>query len=147
MKKDTTILISVACVYKESKGKKYWLLVRPSEDSGWELPRATVRKGESSVRAILRVLGEMGGMSVRVLEEVGRGSATISVSNHSVPQKFLYYLLIYKSSEGEFIGFDDFKWLEYAKVLKEVGSKKEASQLREARQVVAKWEKDHLKNR
>ena len=147
MKKETTILISVGCVYKESKGKKYWLSVRPSEDSAWELPRATVRKGESSVRAILRVLGEMGGMSVRVLEEVGRASATISVSNRSVPQKFIFYLLIYKSSAGEFIGFDDFKWLEYAKAVKEVGSKKEASQLRGARQVLAKWEKEHLRNR
>jgi len=147
MKKDTTILISVACLFKESKGKKYWLLVKPSEDSAWELPRATVRKGESSVRAILRVLGEMGGMTVKVLEEVGRGSATISVNNRSVPQKFLYYLLVYKASAGELIGFDDSKWFEYAKVVKEIGSKKEASQLREAKQVIAKWEKEHLRQR
>jgi len=147
MKKETTILISAACLFKESKGKQYWLLVKPSEDSAWELPRATVRKGESSVRAILRVLGEMGGMTVKVLEEVGRGSATININNRSVPQKFLYYLLIYKASAGELIGFDDSKWLEYAKAVKEMGSKKEASQLREAKQVLAKWEKQNLKKR
>jgi hypothetical protein len=146
MKKDTTILISVACLYKDAKGKKYWLLVKSSDDSDWELPRATVRKGESSVRAILRVMGEMGGMSVKVLEEVGRGSATITVNNRSVPQKFIYYLLVYKSSAGEVLGFHDSKWLEYSKAIKEVGSKKEISELREARHVVAKWEKEHLRN-
>jgi hypothetical protein len=147
MNKDTTILISVGCVYKESKGKKYWLLVRPSEDSDWEFPRATVRKGESSVRAILRILGEMGGMSVRVLEEVGRSSATIILSNRSVPQRFIYYLLIYRSSAGEVLGFDDFKWLEYAKAVKELGSKKEISQLRAAKGVLARWEREYLRNR
>jgi ADP-ribose pyrophosphatase YjhB (NUDIX family) len=146
MKKDTTILISVACLYKESKGKKYWLLVKSSDDSPWELPKATVRKGESSVRAILRVMGELAGMSVKVLEEVGRGSATISVNNRPVPQKFLYYLLVFKASAGETLGFDQVNWLEYAKVVREVASKKEASQLREARKVVAKWEKEHLKS-
>jgi hypothetical protein len=146
MKKDTTILTSVACLFKESKGKNYWLLVKPSEDSEWELPRATVRKGESSVRAILRVIGEMAGMSVKVLEEVGRGSSTVLVSNRPVPQKFLYYLLVFKSSAGEILGFHDSKWLEYAKVVKEVSSKKEASELRQARRVLAKWEKEHLKN-
>ncbi len=147
MKKDTTILISVACLYKESKGKKYWFLVKPSEDSSWELPRSTVRKGESSVRAILRVMGEMAGMTVKVLEEVGRGSATISVNNRSVPQKFIYYLLVYKASVGEILGFHDSVWLEYAKVVKQAASKKEVSQLRMARKVLAKWEKTHITGR
>ena len=147
MKKDTTILISVACLFKESKGKKYWLLIKPSEDLPWELPKATVRKGESSVRAILRIMGELAGMSVKVLEEVGRASATITINNRSVPQKIIYYLLVFKASAGEVLGFEDAKWLENAKAVKEVASKKEASRLREAKQVLAKWEKEHYRNR
>jgi hypothetical protein len=147
MKKETSILKSAACLYKDSKGKKFWLLVKPSEDSAWELPRATVRKGESSVRAILRVLGEMGGMTVKVLEEVGRGSATLKINNRSIPQKFIYYLLVYKDSAGELIGFADSKWFEYAKAAKEIGLKKDISQLQDARLVLAKWEKEHLKRR
>jgi len=146
MKKDTTILISLACLFKESKGKLYWLLVKPNEDSEWEFPRATVRKGESSVRAILRVMGELAGMSARVLEEVGRGSATINLNGRPVPQKFLYYLLEYKASAGEIFGFHDFVWLEYGKALRAITSKKEAAQLREARQVLAKWKRDHSKS-
>ena len=147
MNKDQSILISGACLFKESRGRVYWLVVKNTDEVGWEIPKATVRKGESSVRAILRVLGELAGMSVRVLEEVGRASSSASVNGRSISQKFLYYLLIYKTSAGEILGFTDFEWLEQGKAIKKLSIKREKSMLREAKVVLKTWEKIHGKAR
>jgi len=147
MNKEQFILISGACVFKESRGKTYWLIVKNTQDGGWEIPKATVRKGESSVRAILRVLGELGGMSVRVLEEVGRVNTTTLVNNKSIPQKYIYYLLIYKYSASEIIGFSDDMWLENSKAIKKLVLKREKDMLKQAKLVMRTWYKIHPKSR
>ena len=143
MIKTQQILISGACLYKESRGKVYWLVVKNGEESDWEIPKATVRKGESSVRAILRVLGELAGMTVQVLEEVGRATASTVVNGKPIPQKFLYYLLIHKSSAGEILGFSEYEWLENAKAIKKLALKREKGMIREAKNVLKTWEKIH----
>jgi hypothetical protein len=125
MNKEQIILISGACLFKQSRGKVYWLVVKNTQEAGWEFPKATVRRGESSVRAILRVLGELAGMSVRVLEEVGRASTSTVINGKTMPQKFIYYLLIFKSSAGEILGFTDYEWLEHGKALKKLELKRE----------------------
>lgn len=143
MIKENFILISGATVYKEARGKVYWLIVKHSADSDWEIPKATVRKGESSVRAILRVLGELGGMTVKILEEVGRSNTSTIVNNKSIPQKFIYYLLIFKASAGEIIGFSDYEWLELPKAVQKLSLKREKDMLKEAKEVLKTWQKLH----
>lgn len=145
MNKEQSILISGACLFKESRGRTYWLVVKNAEEIGWELPKATVRKGESSVRAILRVLGELAGMSVRVLEEVGRASASAVINGRSLPQKFLYYLLVFKFSAGEILGFPDYEWIEYGKAVKKLSLKREKEMIRQAKGVLRAWERLHGK--
>jgi len=145
MNKENLILISGATLFKESRGKVYWLVVKQTSESGWEFPKATVRKGESSVRAILRVLGELAGMSVKVLEETGRANASAVINNKTISQKFLYYLIVFKASAGEILGFSNYEWLDYAKVLKKLSSKRDKEMLRKARIVLKTWKKLHEK--
>jgi 8-oxo-dGTP pyrophosphatase MutT (NUDIX family) len=135
------VLVSGACVFKDTRGGRRWLVVRQDgEDSQWEIPKVLVRKTESSARAAIRLMAEQGGMHAQVLEEAGRAGGSTTVNGKVVPQRYLYYLMIQKSA-GEMIGFEEFKWLDYAKAQRKLFSKREKLMLRQARQELRKWEK------
>ena len=144
MKKNNQITVSGAIVFKEYRRKKLFMVVKQTEAGKWEIPKVTVRRGESSVRASLRMIGEMAGMNARVLEEAGRTTAVVSLNGKSIPQKTYYYLLIHKAG-GEILGFQDFVWLEYGKAQKKLELKREKEMLRGAKDVLKKWEKEGKK--
>jgi len=144
MKKNNQITVSGAIVFKEYRRKKLFMVVKQTEAGKWEIPKVTVRRGESSVRASLRMIGEMAGMNARVLEEAGRTTAVATLNEKSVPQKTYYYLLIHKAG-GEILGFQDFVWLEYGKAQKKLELKREKEMLRGAKDVLKKWEKEGKK--
>ena len=79
------VLVSCAIVVKEERRKLKWFLVRQSADGDWEIPKVVVKKVESSVRAALRIMGEQGGMSVKVLEEVGRTGGVVTMNGKVLP--------------------------------------------------------------
>ena len=119
------------------------MLVKTKEDGDWEIPKVIVRKGESSVRSVIRLTGEQGGMTTRVLEEVGRSTGTTILNGKSLPQKFYYYLLLQKGGSSDLIGFVEFKWLEYGEAVKKVILKREKDMFRLSREVLKLWEKTH----
>jgi 8-oxo-dGTP pyrophosphatase MutT (NUDIX family) len=142
--KNQLILIGGAVVFRENRGKRQFLLVKQKkEDKDWEIAKVTVRKGESSVRSVIRLTGEQGGMSARVLEEAGRASGTTIINGKSIPQKFYYYLMLVKGGPSELIGFDEVKWLEYADAVKKLVNKRERDMLKGAKDVLKEWEKTH----
>jgi len=136
-----TILISGAIVFKEGRNKNYWLLTKQKEGDNWELTKSIVRRGESSVRTVIRVMGEKGGMSVRVLEEAGRINGATSVNGRTLTQKYIYYLVIVKSVPKELIGFTDHVWLDYQTTLRKLSTKKEKDVLKKAYAVYKIWKK------
>lgn len=138
------VLISGAVVFKEGRGKTKWLITQ-QEEGEWEIPKVFVRKGESSVRASLRMMGEQGGMTTQVLEEVGRAGGVTKVGNKTLPKRHLYYLMLFISGASEAIGFDQIKWLDYAQAVRKLSSKQEQSMLREARKGYRKWKKEMQK--
>ena len=135
--------IEKAIVFRDYRGKRQYLLVKTKEESDWEIPKVIVRKGESSVRAAIRLTSEQGGMTTRVLEEAGRFSTTTVINGKPVPQKFYYYLLLQKGGSSELIGFAEFKWLEYGEAIKRVLLKREKEMFRSGREVLKLWEKTH----
>lgn len=141
--KNQQIVIGGAVVFRENRGKRQFLLVRQKDGEGWEIAKVTVRKGESSVRAVIRLASEQGGMAVRVLEEAGRTVGNTIINAKSVPQKFYYYLMLQRGGNGEFMGFDEYKWMEYSDALKKLVQKREKDILKEAKEVLKEWEKTH----
>ena len=96
--KNNTLLVSGAVVVKKAQnGRNYWFLVRQSEDEGWEIPKVVVRKGESSVRASIRMTGEQGGITAQVLEEAGRSGGSTTLNGKVVPRRSIYYLMLFKA--------------------------------------------------
>jgi hypothetical protein len=137
--KNNQITISVGVLFKDSRGKRYFFLVK-SKDGEWELPKVIVRRVESSVRAIIRLTSEQGGMDVQVLEEAGRANGITTVNGKTVPQKYYYYLMVYRSS-GEIIGFEKYQWMEYRKASRALSLKREKDMLKSGRKVLKEWEK------
>jgi len=133
------ILISGVALFKEQTNGRRWLVVKQSEDGDWEIPKTVVRKVESSVRAVLRMLGEQGGMSAKVLEEAGRSGGITTVNGKTVPQRHVYYLAMLQAAQGEIIGFEEFKWLDYAKAVRKLSSKRERAILKSARKELRIW--------
>ena len=140
------ILISAALVFREGRVRRSYLVVKQGEEDRWEFPKVTVRRGESSVRAVIRMIGEAGGISARVLEEVGRVNSLVVINGKSVPQRLYYYLMIQKSA-GEIIGFGKFEWLDFKKAFKKLSLKREKEALKEAERMIKQWEREGKKKK
>lgn len=141
------VLVAGACIFKENRGVLKWFLVKQNDEDKWEIPKVLVRKGESSVRAVLRMIGEKGNMTTRVLEEAGRFGGITTVNGKKLPQRHIYYLMLEKSQSGESIGFSDSTWLDYTKTLKALSSKRERSVLKAANIELSRIKKKGMKNR
>lgn len=144
-KQNQQILIGGAIIFRDNRGKRQFLVVKQKEGDDWEIPKVTVRKGESSVRAVIRLTGEQAGMTAKVLEEAGRATGSTIINAKSIPQKYYYYLMMLKAGGAEAIGFNDVQWLEYAAVVKKVSLKREKDMFKGAKDVLKEWEKTHNK--
>lgn len=142
--RNNNISIGGALVYKEGRGKRYYWIVADKEGN-WEIPKVTVRRGESSVRAVVRMTSEIVGMNARILEEVGRHSAVVLVNGKATPQRTYYYLLLLKAVT-ELMGFEKYQWMDFKKATKAVGLKREKDALRQAEELIKKWEKERKKH-
>lgn len=141
------VLVAGICVYKDVRGVDKWFLVKQQDGEDWELPKILVRKGESSVRAALRLMGEKGGMSTRVLEEAYRAGSNTNVGGKTLPQRLIFYLMFAKSAPTESIGFVDYDWQEYSNAIKKLTTKREKVALKAAVTELKKWRKLHPKRR
>jgi len=143
--KNNPISIGGAVVYKESRGKRFFWLIG-TEGNGWEIPKVTARRGESSVRAALRMAGETAGMNTKVLEEVGRHSTMVLVNGKPIAQRLYYYLLVFKSA-GEVLGFTKSQWMNYKKALKAITLKREKEVLKSAEDLLRQWDRERKKKK
>ena len=141
--KNQQMVIGGAVVFRDNRGKRQFLLVKQKEGDDWEIPKVMVRRGESSVRAVLRMVSEQAGMTARVLEEAGRATGTTMVNSKSIPQKFYYYLLLQKGGNTELLSFDQYRWLEYGDATKKLAIKREKDMIKGGRDVLKEWEKTH----
>jgi len=142
-KNNQQMSIGGAIVFRDYRGKRQFLLVKTKEDGDWEIPKVTVRRGESSVRSVIRLTGEQGGITARVLEEAGRYSGNTVINGKAVSQKYYYYLMLNKGGPSDMIGFYTIKWLQASDVTKKLTAKKEKEMFKGAKQVLKEWELTH----
>jgi len=144
--KEKLLLVSVAVVYRRRNDTVEWFLVKPGEESDWEFPRTVVRKGESSVRAAIRMMAEQAGMKAKVLEEVGRSGGAVRLKGKMVSQRFIYYLMALRNS-GEILEFVETEWLDYSRAAKRIKSKRDSGILRQARDMLRELDRQRAKRR
>lgn len=141
MNNNKSVLVSGAVVFRDFNGKIEWLLVKESSENDWEIPKTIVRKGESSVRAAIRMLGQKGSMNGRVLEEAGRSGGVSTINGKTVPRRFIYYIMFTRSQAQEAIGYADVTWLEYKNAFKKLPTKKEQGILKDSYEYYKVWKK------
>ena len=135
------VLVASAIVFKEVKDTDLWFVIKSSEIDEWQFPKTVMRKGESSVRGCIRMMGEQGAMTLLLLEEAGRAGGVTTINDKTLPQRHIYYVAKMLSESGEAIGFDETEWLEYAKALRRLTSKREKAMLKQAKVELTKWRK------
>lgn len=145
MKNNNEVMVGGAVVFKEGKAKKLFLLSKNNEGN-WEILKTTVRRGESSVRAVIRYTSEQGNMNARVLDEVGRASGTTTINTRTVSQKFIYYLMYFKAG-AEVMGLGEVSWFDKEQAMKKITLKREKDILKEANSMIKEWEKTHKKKK
>lgn len=130
----TEQLITAATIYRKKRGGSFeWLVVKPNAKTPGELPKGPVRRGESSVGAILRILREDSGMTVEVKEESGRFNQGTS--------KFLYYLIEATGISTIKDAKKQEKWGQYSQVAKFLGTDREKKMLSQAKDVLKELQK------
>ena len=131
----TETLTTAATVYRKKRGAMEWMVLKPEPKTPGELPKGPVRRGESSVGAILRILREDRGLTVEVMEESGRFVRG--------GEKIIYYLI--ESTNGETPRSKEIqkqeKWGQYAQIAKTVSSDKEKKMLSQAKKVLKELQK------
>jgi len=133
------VLVSGAVVFKKAKnGRIYWLVVKQNKDSNWGIPKIIARRGESSVKAVLKMMSEQVGMTTKVLEEVGRFGGSTTINRKVIPRRVLYYLMT-ATAESEALEFYDYSWHTYSKALRILGLKKEKQMLSNAKKEYKVW--------
>ena len=134
--------MGAAVLFREQRGRNQYLVVKAKDGDSWEIPKVVARKGESSVRAVIRMTGEQVGISARVLEEVGRDTRVANINSKPVMQRLYYYLMMQRSRGGEVLGFDEFSWLEFDNTVKKLESEKEREILKASKPILKEWEKN-----
>jgi hypothetical protein len=138
--KQKQILVGAAVIYKKVKNKPVWFIVRQKEDAGWEIPRTVVRRGESSVRSVIRMMGEQAAMNVKVREEVGRAAGAAMVAGQTIPQRTIFYLMYCKEA-NEVLAFLETAWFDYARAVRKLKNKKDLAMLKAARDLLKELDK------
>ncbi|MDO8503857.1 MAG: hypothetical protein Q7S60_04180 [bacterium] len=140
-------LVAGIVAYRDKKGQTEWFVVKTNPLSGWELPKMDARRGESSVRAGIRMMDEIG-ESARVLEEAGRATVSTKSNGESVDQKIIFYLAR-RSTEGMVaIREVEGKWIPYASAKRSLTLVREQRIIQQANAVLKIWIREQkLKNR
>lgn len=141
-KNNQEMLVSAAIIFKEVRGKRKYLIVKTKDSKNWEIPKVIVRRGESSVRAVLRLTGEQCAMSARILEEVGRHSQSVVLNGRAVNQKYYFYLLMQRFGGDEILSFDETSWVDLPSAAKKVTDKKDKEMFNNTKDVLKIWEKE-----
>lgn len=139
----TEKLITGAVACRKRRGQTEWLLVQSDKNREWEIPKDAVRRGESSVGAVIRFMTEENGLRARVLEEAGR--ATVSTKD-GTEEKLIFYLM-YLAGGTDTVAWKEkkkteIKWFPYAAAGKKLSLAREKRILKQANNVFKEWQKE-----
>lgn len=138
-------LITGLTAYRIINTKTEWLVTKTDKDSEWELPKSLVRRGESSVSALIRAMQDDMGLKGRIIEEAGRNSLVKKVDGEQVNEKHLYYVARTSVADETNGKFAEKKWTQFSRAQKLLGSVREQKILQLAQEVLKECRKENKK--
>lgn len=134
-------LLTGATAYRKKNGHTKWLIVKEDGQEGWVLPTGDVRRGESSVRAAMRLLRDNIGMRSKVLEEAGRATISTTENGEPLSQKLIFYLIRRRVGGEKVNGYVEQKWIPYSQARRSLAKTTEKRILRQANETLKEWRK------
>lgn len=136
-------LIAGSTVCRKRRSQTEWLLIQAAKNGGWEFPKDAVRRGESSVSAIIRYLNEILGLRARILEEAGRATVSSTGSGETREEKLVFYLACLTGGQVQegHIRRKDIKWFPSVSATKNLSSARERRILKQASNAYREWQR------
>ena len=120
-----------------------WLVVKPTGDKRWRLPKGEIDKGESSVAAAKREVKEEAGVETEVLSKVGDEKFFFVWDKQKILKTVVFYLMQYiqEASQGSDFEIEAIDWLEFEEAKKRLAFEKEIDLLGKAEKLRKEAEK------
>ncbi len=120
-----------------------WLVIKPTGNEKWRLPKGGIDRGESSVAAAKREVSEEAGVEVEVLSKIGEEKYWFIQDKQKIFKTVVFYLMKYLQEAS--LGFDweteAIDWLEFEEAKKRLAFEKEITLLEKAEKMRREAEK------
>ncbi|MCJ7804191.1 NUDIX domain-containing protein, partial [Patescibacteria group bacterium] len=111
-----------------------WLVVKPTGNERWRLPKGEIEKGESSVAAAKREVREEAGVEAEVLGKIGDEKFFFVWDKQKILKTVVFYLMKYTQEASQGFNFETeaIDWLKFKEAKKRLAFEKEIDLLGKA---------------
>ena len=120
-----------------------WLVIKPTSDGKWRLPKGQIDKGESSAAAAKREVEEEAGVEAEVLGKIGDEKFFFVWDKQKILKTVVFYLMKYSQEASQGFNFETeaIDWLEFEEAKKRLAFEKEIGLLEKAEKIREEAEK------
>jgi 8-oxo-dGTP diphosphatase len=120
-----------------------WLVVKPTDNEKWRLPKGKIERGESSLIAAKREVEEEAGVEAEVLGKIGDEKFFFVWDKQKILKTVVFYLMKYTQEANQSFNFETeaIDWLKFEEAKKRLAFEKEADLLEKAEKMRGETEK------
>lgn len=130
-------------VFQSEPESILWLVIKPTGDKRWRLPKGKIEKGESSVATAKREVREEAGVEAEVLSKIGDEKFFFVWDKQKIFKTVVFYLMEYIQEAGSSFDFEieTIDWLEFEEAKKRLAFEKDIALLEKAEKLRKEAEK------
>ncbi len=130
-------------VFRSEPEGVLWLVIKPTGDKRWRLPKGEIDRGESSVAAAKREVREEAGVEAEILNKIGNEKFFFVWDKQKILKTVVFYLMEYSQEASS--GFDyeteAIDWLTFEEAKKRLAFEKDIALLEKAEKMRKEAEK------
>ncbi|MBM3205611.1 NUDIX domain-containing protein [Candidatus Shapirobacteria bacterium] len=121
-------------VFREEPEGILWLVIKPTGNEKWRLPKGEIDKGESSGQSAIREVKEEAGVEAEILGKIGSEKFFFVWDKQKILKTVVFYLMKYLQEAQTGFGFETeaIDWLEFKEAQKRLAFDQEKELLGKA---------------
>ena len=130
-------------VFRQEPEGILWLVIKPTGNEKWRLPKGEIEKGESSIIAAKREVEEEAGVEAEILGKIGNEKFFFVWDKQKIFKTVVFYLMKYIQEASQGFNFETEKidWLPLEEAKKRLAFEKEIDLLEKAEELRKETEK------